>query len=408
MGQSDQDMNDPLTIIRAVHFAATLSLAGAVIFGAAVAGPAIGRTDDDGLCSRLQRIAWWSFAVALVSGMAWPALLAAQMSDRAPAQVFSGGILWTVLLHTTFGHDWLVRLVLAALLAGALCWIPRKPIGGPRWTIAALLAAAFAVALVHSGHAAASTGWLGTFHRAADGLHLVAASAWLGGLLPLALLLAAARRKEISLPTARDATARFSVLGVISVGTLTVTGIVNGWLLAGSVPALIGTDYGRLLLAKVALFGAMVAIAAINRLYLTPRLAASEIAANHRALRVLARNSLLEAAIGLAILIIVGALGTTPPGLHVQPTWPFAVRFSDAAFGDPDLRAKLAPALGTIACGPGEGTEFLLDASGTLRAVWSPGGKPDWHDADVLQREIAAIRLNPAAIRTTGSHLHAR
>jgi hypothetical protein len=94
--------------------------------------------------------------------------------------------------------------------------------------------------------------------------------------------------------------------------------------------------------------------------------------------------------------------------LHVQPTWPFAVRFSDAAFGDPDLRAKLAPALGTIACGPGEGTEFLLDASGTLRAVWSPGGKPDWHDADVLQREIAAIRLKPAAIRTTGSHLHAR
>src|SRR5262249_32401233 len=72
---------------------------------------------------------------------------------------------------------------------------------------------------------------------------------------------------------ARDATLRFSTLGLISVGLLIATGIVNGWILAGSVPALIGTDYGRLLLAKVALFLAMVAVAAVNRLRLTPRLA---------------------------------------------------------------------------------------------------------------------------------------
>src|SRR5262249_57226864 len=86
-------------------------------------------------------------------------------------------------------------------------------------------------------------------------------------------LLAAARREEISLALAREATLRFSTLGLISVGLLIATGVVNGWTLAGSVPALIGTDYGRLLLAKVALFLAMVSGAAINRLRLTPRLA---------------------------------------------------------------------------------------------------------------------------------------
>jgi hypothetical protein len=43
-----------------------------------------------------------------------------------------------------------------------------------------------------------------------------------------------------------------------------------------------------------------------------------------------------------------------------------------------------------------------------LRAVWSPGGKPDWREADVLEREIAAIRSTPAATLTTGSHLHGR
>src|SRR5262249_34869781 len=94
-------------------------------------------------------------------------------------EIFSEGILWTVLLHTTFGHDWLARLVLAALLAAALGGISTKHVDLPRWAIAALLASAFAAALVHSGHAAATAGWLGTFHRAADGLHLIAASAWL-------------------------------------------------------------------------------------------------------------------------------------------------------------------------------------------------------------------------------------
>ena len=38
-------------------------------------------------------------------------------------------------------------------------------------------------------------------------------------------------------------------------------------------PALIGTEYGRLLLAKVALFLTMVTIAAVNLLRMTPRLA---------------------------------------------------------------------------------------------------------------------------------------
>jgi hypothetical protein len=53
-----------------------------------------------------------------------------------------------------------------------------------------------------------------------------------------------------------------------------------------------------------------------------------------------------------------------------------------------------------------DGTEFLLDPSGALRALWYPGSRPDWREADVLRREIAAIRGNPTARRTTGSHLH--
>ena len=118
-------MGDPLIFIRAIHFAATLTLAGALIFAVAVVGPIMRPMERAGeaLRARLLRIAWWSFAAALISGVAWLVVLAADISERAPSEAFFGGIVWTVLLHTTFGHDWLARLVLAALLAAALSWI---------------------------------------------------------------------------------------------------------------------------------------------------------------------------------------------------------------------------------------------------------------------------------------------
>src|SRR5262249_50089417 len=92
-------------------------------------------------------------------------------------------------------------------------------------------------------------------------------------------------------------------------------------------------------------------------------------AAARRALRALARNSVMEAMFGLAILVIVGALGTTPPGLHVlQPTWPFAVRYSDAAFGDTELHAALALALWAMGGGLLCGVLLILIGVKTRRA----------------------------------------
>ncbi len=108
------------------------------------------------------------------------------------------------------------------------------------------------------------------------------------------------------------------MLGVVSVGTIFVTGSVNTYVLVGSVPALLETDYGELLLVKIGLFIAMVCVAAINRLRLSPRLVS--VKANSNAVRQLQRNTLIEAAVGLIILGIVGVLGTLPPAIHAVPT----------------------------------------------------------------------------------------
>ncbi len=200
-----------------------------------------------------------------------------------------------------------------------------------------ILAAAFAGTLAWAGHAAGADGMEALVHPAADVLHLVAAAAWVGALIPLALLLGAVGRTDASVRIARAAVLRFSTLGLVSVGTLLVTGTINTWYLVGSVAALLGTFYGQLLLAKIALFIAMVAIAAVNRQYLTPRLqdAGGSVTPDARvhAIVQLRRNAVVEALAGVAVICIVAVLGTEPPAVHAAHHHPaYGAIPDDAAF----------------------------------------------------------------------------
>ena len=230
-------MADPLLYARAIHFAATMLVAGVVLFAVFVAAPAWRGAAGNGAVAikvrtRLAVIAWIGLALAAISGAAWLVLTAAAMSDQPAAQVFGDGVLWTVLSQTTFGRDWLVRFVLACALAATLPALlsPRDHKSPWLEIAAAVLAAAFAGALAWSGHAAGGLGGEAIIHPAADVLHLIAAAAWVGALLPLIVLFAAAGADDASLAMARTATTRFSILGIVSVGTLLVTGIVNTYL----------------------------------------------------------------------------------------------------------------------------------------------------------------------------------
>ena len=318
-------MTDPLIYARAVHFAATLQVAGVAFFLVFIAEPAFRAAKNDTAIaatvrSRLTWIARISLALALISGAAWFDLTAAAMSGQPVADVFSQGVWWTVLSDTTFGNDWLVRFVLACLLAGLFDPSLSERRIKSRWIKSALVisAAAFVGSLAWSGHAAGGIGVEAIVHPIADVLHLVAAAAWRGALIPLALLLNSAGRNGGALAIAQIATLRFSTLGIASVATILATGSINTWYLAGSIPALVDTDYGRLLLIKIALFVVMVAIAAVNRLRLTPRLTQGTGVIATQAVRQLRRNALLEATAGAIVLGIVGLLGTLPPGSHAN------------------------------------------------------------------------------------------
>ena len=322
-------MIDPLVAVRAIHFAATVMASGAALFACLVAEPAFRTRADarlrvfDLFRSRLSVLLLGSLALAVVSGAGWWLLLAARIGDQPLGEAITDGTAWVVLTQTRFGIDWQLRLLLAVLLTTCALLKPRSP---SRWRdlLAASGAIAFVATLAWAGHGAATSGNAGYVHLAADVFHLCAAGAWLGGVVPLALLLGSLRRsgEPGGLLIAGTAAGRFSNLGIMAVGTILVSGVVNAWFLVGGAVNLTSTDYGRLVELKIALFVAMVCLAAANRLGLMPRLSrAAEIGAADLAsetARRLERNALLELSIGLVIICIVAVLGVTPPATEAH------------------------------------------------------------------------------------------
>ena len=316
-------MDETLVAIRAVHFASTAMTVGVLFFLAAVAEPIFQTEASQAVGSafrtRSLHIVWIWLALSALSGVAWVSLQTAAMSGLPLVEAMSVDVLWVVLSKTQFGIVSDIRLILTILLAIALALPYTRSVTG---LLPSFLAAVLLLGIAWTGHAAGTIGQIGKIHLAADALHLFAAAVWIGGLVPLLLLLRAAREHndETWAAIAAHVTRRFSTLGIIGVGTLLVTGVVNSWILVGSAEGLVRTDYGRLVLAKIALFGAMVSVAAVNRWRLTPQLSETAVTSSRvEALRRLTRNIVIEIALGLSAFFVVGVLGTLHPAIHLVP-----------------------------------------------------------------------------------------
>ena len=272
--------------------------------------------------ARAERPAVWplraAMAVVAALGLALSALGIAIITAGMAGVPLSGidrSTLDMVITETSIGTAWQVRM-------GALAVVLVCTLNARRRSAAPLLAtAAAAVALASlawTGHGAASEGRAGLVHLWADIAHLLAAGAWLGAIAAFGWLLLrpAASMTPDHLRLTHRALARFSVIGSLLVGVLIASGLVNGYMLIGPMHVLDlpATLYGQLFLVKLALFAAMLALAAGNRFRLTPALSAA-LAQNDpaRAVMALRRSIALEASAALIILGLVAWIGTLSP-----------------------------------------------------------------------------------------------
>lgn len=151
-------------------------------------------------------------------------------------------------LGTRYGQLMVFRLAVLAVAISALRSIvntSEEDLRPLRWNIAGFGAAFLGTFSLseHAGQGDLVPVWAGL-----DALHLAAACVWVGGLAMLAYALL--RRSS-----AADLAAvlpRWSRLAMVAVATLVVTGTAQAWHEIGSLPALIGTEYGLLVLGKVA------------------------------------------------------------------------------------------------------------------------------------------------------------
>jgi copper resistance protein D len=297
-----------LIVSRFLHYTAVLMLFGASLFPLCAfpdrAGQRSARLDH-----RLHRTLLAASVVALLTGILWFGCTTANMAGT-PSAAADWDSLRSVMRDTAFGHAWLVRLVLASLTVG-LIGLRRNSAGNGRGRVLlALLTASLLASLAGVGHTQQSEGAGGIIHVGADALHLLAAGAWIGGLLVLAYVLAYDRED------AEQVLMRFSGMGYVAVAVLVASGLVNGWYLVGSLPGLVGTPYGQLLLVKLCLFAGMLCLAVMNRFWLVPSLRKDGEASQGHALARLRRHVVAEETLGLLVILIVSALGTMEPAIN--------------------------------------------------------------------------------------------
>lgn len=274
-----------------------------------------------------------ALAAAFVSSVLW-FLAQAQLMSGMPFAALNQETLDGALFGTGFGHVSLVRIGLAIALAAVLALRRETKRRDAMAVAAGIIALGLLASIAWTGHANGAQGQNRIIHLSSDVMHLLAAGAWLGALPALAFILFHARRNgsRRALEFAALATRRFSILGIAAVSTLVLTGIVNSWYTLGSLPALLGTEYGRLLSLKLLLFSAMLALAALNRYRYTPNLLQSASCAGGTScsgpIVRISGNAIFEIALGIAVVCIVGALGIATPAAHGQTVWPFRYTLS--------------------------------------------------------------------------------
>jgi len=214
---------------------------------------------------------------------------------------------FTTVLETRYGEMMLIQAALAATLALTAMAL-RHSEGRDRRALTALtlvLGAGMALTPSFSGHASTA----GNLALASDIAHVIAAALWTGGLgfLVVALVLA----RDDRWPLATRAVPRFSNMAVVSVATLLIAGVINGYLQVRTWSALWETQYGLLLLAKIALVVPLLALGAYNNRYAVPRLRAG-IAS------VLERRRFLTAA-GVELAIMVAIVAVTAVLVNAEP-----------------------------------------------------------------------------------------
>lgn len=277
-------------IVRGVLLLAVLVAVGGAIFGALVA---------PGWRPRLVRPA---LVLVVLASLAAYVLDASVATGLGIVDSLRGSVLGDQ-LGTIYGRAAAIRIVLALVALGCV-----GALTGGRARVALVPFVLLGASLSLAGHAVAGDpAWL---RVGADMLHVLAAAAWLGGLVQLRPALASGDASP-------RVVQRYSNVALASVIVLVVTGVYAAWAETGlGIDELRDSTYGRLVLAKSALLLVLVGMGAINRYLSVPQIARNE-AGSASALRRLVLGEIVL--LVLVVAVTAWLIDTTPERDVIRP-----------------------------------------------------------------------------------------
>ena len=209
-------------------------------------------------------------------------------------------------LETSFGTIWIIRMGLTIVLLAVWFLLENKTAALPKKQ---LLVLGLSLGLIGTttaiGHGAASEQLSAII---IDYAHNLIASVWIGGVVFLAFVLLPALAKLDS--TKKELATllmipRFSSVILVSLGIVIVTGPTLLWLLEDNVALLAGSYYGWMIIGKILVGSAMVALGGYNQFRIQRPAEKSPGSPVHQKLK---RSAKTEAILGIILIGIVSLL----------------------------------------------------------------------------------------------------
>lgn len=301
-------------------------------------GAAAGPTDSDPLMldwlDTGSRALGYLGMVLLVGGLLflallWPEgaqvsrvrrLLATSVAAGLVAAIGSAGaVLWRAseqpvgdVLATDYGRAasaMVLLWVLAAVVVAGVLQLDTTAVRGVAWRVGAIIVS-FGLIRVTGINAHATQGDDRTVGAIADFLHLLAVSAWAGGLVMLTVcVLPRASTDEVA-----QVVPRFSRVALLAVATLVSSGLLLLWDISRGIEGFWTTHYSRVLIIKLALFSLVILVAMKSRRWVQTALAEAVTAHRRTAVRSFAVSVATETVLVIAVLAAASVLVTSSPG----------------------------------------------------------------------------------------------
>ena len=289
----NDNWRQPVLLARIIHYAGIIIAGGGLLFLLLVKLP---KSVQPKKARIITRSAW----VGLVSGIALLGFVGAQLEGGSLTSLFSPQT-WITAAFTSNGISSAMAITGLAMI---LIMRPHQKldhISRPLWWLSLGAALLCGLSFAGSGHVTtAQPAWLVTTLL---GVHTLSATFWAGSIIPLYYVIKDTPAKEAAIYVER-----FSVWAIRSVIALFIAGAIMTWIQIESWDGFF-TDYGLRLGAKILLALALLTVAAVNKIYLTPRMVKGEQSAQ-RALR----NTIgFDLALIAGITIATSMLNLDPP-----------------------------------------------------------------------------------------------